>query len=148
MKGRTAMERQRPFQREGFTEEEADAVVRRAVELQQQADAAGRIPRRALEESAEVAGVAPEFVQQAITELQSQRATTAPRAAPAPAAHLRVAILAALIAMAISFWLSARLSYRGPSATVAPPPPAVAPIEVNPPPVPQPPPRPAPPLRR
>ena len=132
------MEMQQQLHQDGFTEEQADEIIRRAVELEQQEAAAGPgISSAALVSSAEAAGVRAEFVQRAINEMRARQAT-ATRAQP----HRRPLILAAALAFAVALLLTVLLSYRAApvvapfrsrapaTATVEP-----APVEVPPPPL-------------
>lgn len=60
--------------REGLAESDADAVIRRALELQQRAHGGGQpLDSTSLEAGAEAVGVPREFIQQAIEELKAER---------------------------------------------------------------------------
>ena len=65
---------------EGFTDQEAEAIFRRAAELQSQAEQLDtRLPRVMVDESAAAAGIPREFVEQAIQQLQAERTAQAAR---------------------------------------------------------------------
>ena len=67
---------------EGFTDREAEAIFRRAAELQSQAEQLDiRLPRVVLDESAAAVGIPREFVEQAIEQLQAERTAQAMRRA-------------------------------------------------------------------
>jgi LemA protein len=59
---------------EGFTDQEAEAIFRRAAELQSQAEQLdARLPRVLVDESAAAVGIPREFVEQAIQQLEAER---------------------------------------------------------------------------
>jgi LemA protein len=59
---------------EGFTDQEAEAIFRRAAELQSQAEHLdARLPRVVVDESAAAVGIPREYVEQAIQQLQEER---------------------------------------------------------------------------
>jgi LemA protein len=59
---------------EGFTDQQAEAIFRRAAELQSQAEQLHtRLPRAVVDESAAAVGIPREFVEQAIQQLQVER---------------------------------------------------------------------------
>jgi hypothetical protein len=65
---------------EGFTDQEAEAIFRRAAELQSQAEQLdARLPRVVLDESAAAVGIPREFVEQAIQQVQAERTAQAMR---------------------------------------------------------------------
>ena len=67
---------------EGFTDQDAEAILRRAAELQSQSEQLeARLPRVLLEESAAAVGIPREFVEQAIQQLQAEKAALAVRRA-------------------------------------------------------------------
>jgi len=65
---------------EGFTDQDAEAILLRAAELQSQLEQLdARLPRVLLEESAAAVGIPREFLEQAIQQLQAERTAQAVR---------------------------------------------------------------------
>ncbi len=100
---------------EGFSDAEADAIIRRAVELQQRSGpGSDRMDAAALEAGAEAVGVQREFVQEAIRELRAERA----RAAAHRARRTRTLRLVGAVVAAFLI-LSALFSHRALNASLA-----------------------------
>jgi LemA protein len=93
---------------EGFTDQEATAIFRRAAELQSQAEQLdARLPRVVVDESAAAVGIPHEFVEQAIQQLQAERTAQLARRA----ARRRMG-RAVVIGVAVFLTLAAFLSHR------------------------------------
>jgi LemA protein len=93
---------------EGFTDQAAEAIFRRAAELQSQAEhLETRLPRAVVDESAAAVGIPREFVAQAIQQLQEER--TARRARRAARRRLARAVV---ISVAAGLMLAAFISHR------------------------------------
>jgi LemA protein len=93
---------------EGFTDQEAEAIFRRAAELQSQAEhLETRLPRAVVDESAAAVGIPREFVAQAIQQLQEER--TARRARRAARRRLARAVV---ISVAAGLMLATFISHR------------------------------------
>jgi LemA protein len=93
---------------EGFTDQEAEAIFRRAAELQSQAEQLGtRLPRVVVDESAAAVGIPHEFVEQAIQQLQEER--TAQLARRAARRRMGGAVV---IGVAVCLMLAAFVSHR------------------------------------
>jgi LemA protein len=96
------------FAHEGFTDQEAEAIFRRAAALQSQAEhLETRLPRVVVDESAAAVGIPREFVEQAIQQLQAERTAQAMRRA----ARRRMG-RAVAIGMAVCLALAAFVSHR------------------------------------
>jgi LemA protein len=100
----------------GFTDQDAEAILRRAAELQSQSEQLeARLPRVLLEESAAAVGIPREFVEQAIQQLQAEKAALAVRRAARRRRRsvvvIGVAVLLALVAFASHRSFNARLAY-------------------------------------
>lgn len=108
-----ALKQKRRLAKEGFTNEEIRAILRRAAELQSQAESLSeRIDFEALEVSAIAAGIHPEFLEKAIRELKAQRQFQAAQqrerqSAWKPTELLAVGIFAALsiVGIPVFLWL-------------------------------------------
>jgi LemA protein len=93
---------------EGFTDQEAEAIFRRAAELQSQAEhLETRLPRAVVDESAAAVGIPREFVEQAIQQLQEERTARLARRA----ARRRMGS-AVVISVAVGLMLAAFISHR------------------------------------
>jgi hypothetical protein len=103
------------FTPEGFTDQEAEAIFRRAAELERQAEQLdARLPRVMLEDSAAAVGIPREFVEQAIQQLKAEwRAQAARRTAR------RRRGSAVAIAVAVFLTLAAFVSHRAFNARLA-----------------------------
>jgi LemA protein len=103
------------FTQEGFTDQEAEAIFRRAAELERQAEQLHtRLPRVMLEDSAAAVGIPREFVEQAIQQLKAEwRAQAARRTAR------RRRGSAVAIAVAVFLTLAAFVSHRAFNARLA-----------------------------
>jgi hypothetical protein len=112
---------------QGYSPQDAEAIVRRAVELQQQSESvAAPITHSTLEASAEAVGVRPEFVQRAAEELHSRQQSAARQALVHRRSRSQMVLMvtAALIAALIAGLLSVRVVVHResvePAATVEP----------------------------
>jgi LemA protein len=87
---------------EGFTDQDTEAILLRAAELQSQSEQLeARLPRVLLEESAAAVGIPREFVEQAIQQLQAEKAALAARRAARRRRRSVVAVgVAVLLALA------------------------------------------------
>ena len=93
---------------EGFTNQEAEAIFRRAAELHSQAKQQdARLPRVVLDESAAAVGIPREFVEQAIQQLQAERTAQVARRAARRRRGRAVAIV-----VAVCLALAAVVSHR------------------------------------
>jgi LemA protein len=93
---------------EGFTDQEAEAIFRRAAELQSQAEhLETRVPRVVVDESAAAVGIPREYVEQAIQQLQEERTAQLARRA----ARRRMGGAVA-IGVAVCLMLAASVSHR------------------------------------
>jgi LemA protein len=100
---------------EGFTDQEAEAIFRRAAELQNQAaQLDARLPRVVVDESAAAVGIPREFVEQAIQQLQAERPARSVRRAARRRMGSAVAIL-----VAVCLTLAAFASHRAFNARLA-----------------------------
>jgi LemA protein len=100
---------------EGFTDQEAEAIFRRAAELQGQAAQLGeRLPREVLDESAAAVGIPRECVEQAIQQLTAERSARAVRRAAR-----RRAVSAVAIGVAVCLTIAAFFSHRAFNARLA-----------------------------
>jgi LemA protein len=100
---------------EGFTDQEAEAIFRRAAALQRQAEQLDtRLPRVVVDESAAAVGIPREFVEQAIQQLQAERTARFARRA----ARRRVGSAVA-IGVAVFLTLAAFVSHRAFNARLA-----------------------------
>jgi LemA protein len=100
---------------EGFTDQEAEAIFRRAAELQSQAEhLETRLPRVVLDESAAAVGIPREYVEQAIQQLQEERTAQLARRA----ARRRMGSVVA-IGVAVCLVLAAFVSHRAFNARLA-----------------------------
>jgi LemA protein len=85
------------LRQEGYTEDEARAIVRRALRLQ--ADAGGGMDRSTLEASAAEVGVAPEWIREAAGQVRAER-----QAAAARRRVLQVVGVGAAVLFALFLW--------------------------------------------
>lgn len=93
---------------EGFTDDEVDAILKRAAELQTQAEREKeRMSQEALEAGAKAAGISEDFVEQAIRELKTEREREA-----AKKAARRKALTIIGIVTAVLFAITALSSHR------------------------------------
>jgi LemA protein len=93
---------------EGFTDHEAEAIFRRAAELQSQAEQLEtRLARVVVDESAAAVGIPREYVEQAIQQLHAERTAQLARRA----ARRRMG-RAVVIGLAVCFMLAAFVSHR------------------------------------
>jgi LemA protein len=93
---------------EGFTDQAAEAIFRRAAELQSQAEQLDRLlPRGVLDESAAAVGIPREYVEQAIQQLQAERTAQLTRRA----ARRRMG-RAIAIGVTVCIMLAAFISHR------------------------------------
>jgi hypothetical protein len=93
---------------EGFTDQEAEVIFRRAAEFQSQAEQlAARLPRVVVDESAAAVGIPREFVEQAIQQLQAERTAQLVRRA----ARRRIGSAVAIV-MAVCLTLTAFFGHR------------------------------------
>jgi LemA protein len=100
---------------EGFTDQEAEAIFRRAAELQSQAEQLdARLPRVVVDESAAAVGIPHEFVEQAIEQLQAERTAQAMRRTARRRTGSAVAI-----GVAVFLALAAFVSHRAFNARLA-----------------------------
>jgi len=88
------MELESQLRDEGYTDEEAREIVRRATRLQ--AGAGSRMSRQALEESAAEAGISREWIEEAARQVQAGRATTRQRRGTLRVVAIGAAVLLAL----------------------------------------------------
>jgi LemA protein len=90
---------------EGFTDQEAEAIFRRAAELQSQAEQLdARLPRVVLDESAAAVGIPREFVEQAIQQLTAERTAQAVRRTARRRRGSAVAIVVAVFLVLAAFF--------------------------------------------
>lgn len=100
---------------EGFTDQEAAAIFRRAAELQSQAEQLdARLPRVVVDESAAAVGIPREFVEQAIQQLTAERTAQAVRRT---ARRRRGSAVAIVVAVCLA--LAALFSHRAFNARLA-----------------------------
>jgi LemA protein len=103
------------FTHEGFTDQEAEAIVRRAAARQRQAEPLhARLPRVMVDESAAAVGIPREFVEQAIQQLQAEQTAQLARRA----ARQRMG-RAVVIGVAVFLALAALVSHRAFNARLA-----------------------------
>jgi LemA protein len=91
---------------EGFTDQEAEAIFRRAAELQSQAEqlVGTWVPRGVVDESAAAVGIPREFVEQAIEQLKAERTAQAVRQAVRRRTGSAVAIVMAVCLALATFF--------------------------------------------
>ena len=102
---------------QGYTPQEAEAIVRRGVELQQQSESvAAPVSHSTLEASAEAVGVRPEFVQQAAEEVRARQQTQARQAVVRRQSRAQVVamVVAFIVAALIAGLFTLRVSHTGP----------------------------------
>jgi hypothetical protein len=100
---------------EGFTDQEAEAIVRRAAARQRQAEPLhARLPRVMVDESAAAVGIPREFVEQAIQQLQAEQTAQLARRV----ARQRMG-RAVVIGVAVFLALAALVSHRAFNARLA-----------------------------
>jgi LemA protein len=97
--GVIAMELETQLREEGYTEEEAREIVRRAAGLQ--SSAGGRVDRTVLEESAAEVGIGREWIEEAARQIRAEQAAARQRRRT-----LRIVGIGAAVVIALFLWSS------------------------------------------